>query len=212
MAVFIKMGVLTFGGGYAMIPVVERELITKRGWLTMDEVMDYYTIAQITPGIIAVNLSSFVGCKRKGPLGGVLATLGFVLPGACFVTAIAVFLTNFSDLPVVKHAFTGIRVAVCALILDTVIKLVKGVFKNRRALVIYLITFALSAIWGLSPVLLVAAAGLAGLLAFRQSPPPPVPSRPAAPRAAPPSGPGRGGKPGDASPPGTGDDSSGEGP
>jgi chromate transporter len=153
-----------------MIPVVERELINKKGWVSMDEVMNYYTIAQITPGIIAVNLSTFVGCKRKGPLGGILATLGFVLPGAGCITVLAIFLAGFADLPVIKHAFTGIRVAVCALIVDTVIKLVKGVFKNKKAVVIWLIAFTLSAVWGVSPMLLIAAAGLSGLLVFRQKP------------------------------------------
>jgi chromate transporter len=171
-AVFLKLGVLTFGGGYAMIPVVERELINKRGWINMDEVMNYYTIAQITPGIIAVNLSTFVGYKRKGPLGGLLATLSFVLPGVSFVTAIAVFLTNFADLPVVRHAFAGIRVAVCALIVDTVIKLVRGIFKEGKAVVIYALAFALSALWGVSPALLIAASGLLGLLVFRRKPAP----------------------------------------
>jgi chromate transporter len=169
---FFKMGILTFGGGYAMIPVAERELIRKKGWVSMDEVMDYYTIAQITPGIIAVNLSTFVGCKREGPLGGVLATLGFVLPGVSFITVAAVFLAAFADLPVVKHAFAGIRVAVCALILDTVIKLVKGVFKDKKAVVIYAAAFALSAVWGVSPAPLVIASGLLGLLVFRQKPAP----------------------------------------
>jgi chromate transporter len=169
---FIKLGVLTFGGGYAMIPVVERELIKKKGWIDMDEVMNYYTIAQITPGIIAVNLSTFVGYKRKGSLGGFLATLGFVLPGACLITVIAIFLASFADLPVVKHAFTGIRVAVCALIVDTVIKLVRGVFKNKKAVAMYLIVFALSAVWSVSPMLLIIASGLLGLLIFRQKPAP----------------------------------------
>jgi chromate transporter len=173
---FLKVGVLTFGGGYAMIPVVERELINKKGWISMEEVMDYYTIAQITPGIIGVNLSTFVGCKRKGSLGGFLATLGFVLPGVVFITLIAVFLANFADLPLVKHAFTGIRVAVCALIVDTVIKLVKGVFKNRKAMVMYALVFLLSARWSVSPVLLVAAAGLLGLLVFREKPGPASPA------------------------------------
>jgi chromate transporter len=153
-----------------MIPVVERELINKKGWTNMEEVMDYYTIAQITPGIIGVNLSTFIGYKQKGVFGGFLATLGFVLPGVVFITVIAVFLANFADLPAVKHAFTGIRVAVCALIVDTVIKLVKGVFKNRRAIVMYALVFFLSAWWSVSPVLLVAAAGLLGLLVFREKP------------------------------------------
>jgi chromate transporter len=169
---FLKLGVLTFGGGYAMIPVVERELINKKKWIGMEEVMDYYTIAQITPGIIGVNLSTFIGYKRRGPLGGLLATLGFVLPGAAFITVIATFLANFADLPVVRHAFAGIRVAVCALIVDTVIKMLKGVFKNRKAVVMYIVAFALSAIWSVSPMLLVIAAGLLGLLIFRQKPAP----------------------------------------
>ncbi|MDR1972764.1 MAG: chromate transporter [Treponema sp.] len=168
---FLRLGVLTFGGGYAMIPVVERELINKKGWITMDEVMNYYTIAQITPGIIAVNLSTFVGYKRGGILGGVLATLGFVLPGLGFITAIAVFLANFADLPALRHAFAGVRVAVCALILNTAIKLVKGVFKSKKTLILYLIAFALSAVWSVSPMLLVIAAGLLGLLIFRPSGP-----------------------------------------
>ncbi|GHV87126.1 chromate transporter [Spirochaetia bacterium] len=164
---FLKLGFLTFGGGYAMIPVVERELIKKRAWTDMDEVMNYYTIAQVTPGIIAVNLSTFIGYKRKGPLGGFLATVGFVLPGIVFITIIAICLSNFADLPAVQHAFTGIRVAVGALILDTVIKMVKGVFKNRKALIIYVIAFALSFVWNVTPVLLVIASGIVGLLAFR---------------------------------------------
>ncbi|GHV25010.1 chromate transporter [Spirochaetia bacterium] len=164
---FIKLGVLTFGGGYAMIPVVERELIKKKAWTDMDEVMNYYTIAQVTPGIIAVNLSTFIGYKRKGSPGGALATIGFVLPGVTFITIIALCLRSFADIPAVQHAFTGIRVAVGALILDTVIKMVKGVFKNGKSLALYIIAFALSFGWNVSPVLLVVASGLTGLLVFR---------------------------------------------
>jgi chromate transporter len=167
---FIKIGCSTFGGGYAMIPVLERELIQKKGWTTMEEVMDYYTIAQVTPGIIAVNTSTFIGFKQKGILGGILSTLGFVLPGVCFITGIALFLRNFADYPVVQHAFTGIRVAVGALILDTVIKLLKGVFKDAKALIIFILSFALSLLFSPNPVLLVVAAGVAGFLLYRPSP------------------------------------------
>jgi chromate transporter len=166
---FFKLGALTFGGGYAMIPVVERELIKKKGWIDMDEVMNYYAIAQVTPGVIAVNLSTFVGCKRKGPAGGVLATIGFALPGIVFVTVIAICLGNFANLPAVRHAFTGIRVAVGALILDTAIKTVKGALKNWKSLIIYAVVFALSFIWSVSPALLIIASGAAGLLAFKES-------------------------------------------
>ena len=178
---FLKLGCITFGGGYAMVPVVERELIKKRGWVTMDEVMDYYTIAQITPGVIAVNLSTFVGYKRKGAAGGLLATLAFIIPGSGLIMALAIFISNFADIPAVQHAFTGIRIAVGALILDTVIKLLKGVFKDGKALVIYIVVFGLSVlpvhagrllgiipVFFKSPVLLVAVSGLVGLLVYRQ--------------------------------------------
>jgi chromate transporter len=170
LATFFKLGALTFGGGYAMIPVVERELIKKKGWIDMDEVMNYYAIAQVTPGVIAVNLSTFVGHKLKGPLGGVLATLGFMLPGIALVTAVALCLSSLADVPAVQHAFAGIRVAVGALILDTVSKIVKGVFKDWKSLVIYGVVFALSFVWSVSPALLIAASGAAGLLAFRKRP------------------------------------------
>jgi chromate transporter len=169
LATFIKIGALTFGGGYAMIPVVERELINKKGWIAMDEVMDYYAIAQVTPGVIGVNLSTFVGYKRLGPVGGILATIGFVVPGMAFITIVAVCLNNFADVPVVRHAFAGIRVAVGALILDTVIKMVRGVFKDWKSLAIYGIVFALSFVWGFPPALLIIASGAAGLLGFRKN-------------------------------------------
>ncbi|MDR0718416.1 MAG: chromate transporter [Treponema sp.] len=174
--VFLRLGIFTFGGGYAMIPVVERELIRRKGWVTMDEVMDYYTIAQITPGLIAVNLSTFVGYKQKGPLGGVLATLGFVLPGVTLVTAVAVFIQNFASLALVQHAFAGIRIAVGALILDTVIKLVKGVFKDYKAVILYIAAFVLSVFFKASPMLIVLGAGLVALALYRpgkiETPPP----------------------------------------
>ena len=172
---FLNIGIFTFGGGYAMIPVVERELIKKRNWISMDEVMECYTIAQITPGLIGVNLSTFVGYKRKGVLGGILATLGFILPGATLITAAALFISNLADIPAVRHAFAGIRIAVGALILDTVTKLVKGVFKEIKSLIIYIIVFTVSVLpsgtvpaFIKSPVSLVLVSGVAGLFIYRQ--------------------------------------------
>jgi chromate transporter len=174
--VFLKMGCFAFGGGYAMVPLVERELIKKRGWTNLDEVIEWYTIAQITPGIIAVNLSTFVGYKRKGILGGILATIGFVLPGASIIVVAALLLSNFADNAIVKHAFVGIRIAVGALILDTVIRLVKGISKEIKTLVIYIIVFFILVfplIPGFikSPVLLVLASGLVGLFVYRRKTP-----------------------------------------
>ena len=163
---FLKMGCITFGGGYAMVPVVERELIKKKGWVTMDEVMDYYTIAQITPGIIAVNLSTFIGYKKKGPLGGILSTFGFVLPGILLTILAAFFIQNIEEYSVVSHAFAGIRIAVGALILDTVIKMVKGILKDWKALIIYTAAFVLSFVWAISPMLIILGAGLIGLFVY----------------------------------------------
>ena len=181
---FLKIGSIAFGGGYAIIPLVDRELIKKRGWVTMDEVMDYYTIAQITPGLIAINLSTFVGYKQKGIPGGILATLGFIVPGVSIIMAAALLISNFAELPVVRHAFAGIRIAVGVLILDTVIKIVKGFFKDIKALLIYIIVFVISVFprgvppLGIlpaflkSPVTLVLVSGLVGLLIYRQKKPP----------------------------------------
>ena len=172
--VFLKMGCISFGGGYAVIPIVERELVKRKGWIPIDEVMDYYSVSQIIPGILAVNLSAFVGYKRKEPLGAVIAPLAFILPGITFILILALFISNFAEISAVQHAFTGIRIAVGALILDTVLKLVKGVLKGRRAIVIFIIVFALSVLpRGLlpipefmqSPVFLVLAAGLVGYAA-----------------------------------------------
>jgi chromate transporter len=182
---FMRMGIMTFGGGYAMIPIVERELIKRKGWIPIEEVMDYYTVGQIIPGIIAVNLSTFVGYKRKGTLGGIIAPIGFVLPGVTVILVLAIFISNFADIPVVQHAFTGIRIAVGALILDSVIKLAKGAIKDAKGIVIYIVVFALSAIpAGLvplpsfmrSPVFLVPVSGLIGFLIYRLKKPEPVKS------------------------------------
>jgi chromate transporter len=171
--VFFKMGCITFGGGYAMLPVIEKELIRKRGWVTMEEVMDYYTIGQVTPGIIAVNVSTFIGYKRKGPLGGILSTLGFVAPSLIFITLIAAFLTSYADIPLVGHALGGIRVAVGALILDTVIKLIKGFYRDLKAVAILLASLGIFALLSPSPVILVAAGGIAGFLWYRPRKEPP---------------------------------------
>ena len=163
---FAKIGCFTFGGGYAMIPVVERELVRGKGWTNMEEVMDYYTIAQVTPGIIAVNLSTFIGYRRKGPLGGIVSTLGFLLPGVSLMVIVSVFVARFAEYPAVRHVFAGLRVAVGALVLDTVIKLLSGFFRDRRALAIFIAALALSALCSASPVLIVAGAGAAGFFLY----------------------------------------------
>ncbi|MCL1954643.1 MAG: chromate transporter [Brevinematales bacterium] len=163
---FLKLGCITFGGGYAMIPVLERELIKKRNWATMEEIMDYYTIAQVTPGIIAINVSTFIGFKLKGFLGGIISTTAFIIPGISFVTIIAVALQNFADYPIIKNAFAGIRIAVGVLIIDTVYKLLKGSLKDKKSIVIFILAFLFSAVLSANPALIVIAAGLAGFFIY----------------------------------------------
>ena len=177
---FARIGVCTFGGGYAMLPILQRELVENKKWATEGELADYYAVGQCTPGIIAVNTATFVGRSRAGIAGGVFATLGLVFPSIVIIVAIAAFLQNFMDLPWVVHAFNGVRAGVVALILSSVLKLFKTSVIDWPTRIIYAVvlvmaaagTFfalpdggALGAVLGvaLSPVFLVAAAGIAGL-------------------------------------------------
>ena len=163
---FAKMGSVTFGGGYAMLPILQRELVEKRGWVTNEELADYYAVGQCTPGIIAVNTSTFIGEQRRGVVGGIASTLGFVFPSIIIISLIAAFLSNFAELAVVRNAFAGIQACVCVLILNAVVKLMKGAVKNVPAILIYLAVLAASVFFGLSPIILVVASGLAGVAVF----------------------------------------------
>ncbi len=161
---FAKVGVCTFGGGYAMLPMLQREVVEKKGWATNEELTDYFAIGQCTPGVIAVNTATFIGYKFKGYLGGVAATLGVVFPSIIIITAIAAFLTNFADIPVVQHAIGGVSAGVVAMIAASALKLGKTAVKDTLTTVIFLAVLALAFLLKLSPVVLVIAAGLAGLL------------------------------------------------
>ena len=161
---FAKVGVLTFGGGYAMLPILQREVCEKKGWSTQEEMMDYYAIGQCTPGVIAVNTATFIGQKLRGTLGGIIATLGVVFPSVVIISIIAAFITNFADLPVVANAFAGIRVCVCVLIFNSVLKLWKSAVKDTAGLIIFLVILAASMLTDLSPVWFVLAAGAAGVV------------------------------------------------
>lgn len=128
---FFKLGIVNFGGGYAMLPLLERELADKRGWTTAEELADYYAVGQCTPGAIAVNVSTMIGYKRKGVLGGIAATLGFISPAFIIIFIIATLLTNFADNKYVAHALAGIRVVVFFLVLSAIIKLFKNSCKDK---------------------------------------------------------------------------------
>ena len=161
---FAKIGVMTFGGGYAMLPMLERELIDNRGWTTNEELMDYFAVAQCTPGVIAVNTATFIGYKLYGNLGGIVATLGVVFPSLVIITTIAGVLTNFADIPAVKHAFAGVRVCVCVLIFNAVLKLWKKSVVDKATLAVYLVILAASLFLDWSPVVFVVFAALSGII------------------------------------------------
>ena len=159
---FARIGGLTFGGGYAMLPLLQREVVEKYGWATEEELADYYAIGQCTPGIIAVNTATFIGQKRAGTVGGIVATLGVVFPSIVIISLIAGIITNFSELAVVKNAFAGIRVCVCVLILNSVIKLWKSAVVDRCCLVIFCIVMCVSLFFSLSPIIIVLCVAVAG--------------------------------------------------
>ena len=159
-----RIGGLTFGGGYAMLPMLQREVVEKRGWCTDEELMDYYAIGQCTPGIIAVNTATFVGQKTRGAAGGIMATLGVVAPSLVIITVIAAFIQNFADLAIVQNAFAGIRVCVCVLILNAVLKLLKSSVVDKTTAVIYAVVAILATVTDLSPVVFVLLAGVMGIL------------------------------------------------
>ena len=158
------MGVCTFGGGLAMLPILQREVVEKKKWATDEELTDYYAIGQCTPGVIAVNTATFIGYKEKGALGGIIATMGMIFPSLIIITVIAAFLSNFAHLPVVIHAFAGIRACVCVLIFNAVLKLLKSSVKDWPAAVIFVAVLAASLFTDLSPVIFVAAAALCGIV------------------------------------------------
>lgn len=160
---FARIGAFTFGGGYAMLPMLQKEVVEKYHWATEDEIMDYYAIGQCTPGIIAVNTATFVGYKTAGIPGAVFATLGMITPSVIIITVIAACLKNFADLPIVKHAFNGIRAAVCILILNAVTKLAQKSLVDKICMGICMVVLVLSLFSPLSPALIVILAGFAGV-------------------------------------------------
>lgn len=177
---FAKVGVMTFGGGYAMLPILQREIVEKHKWATDAELTDYFAIGQCTPGIIAVNTATFIGRKLKGIPGGIVATLGVVFPSLVIITLIAAFLTNFAEIPIVRNALAGVNACVIALIASSVIKLGKTTLKNSPSVVIFLCVLVFACVanfvafpatwWGraldtvVSPSVLIVCAGVVGII------------------------------------------------
>lgn len=161
---FAKIGVMTFGGGYAMLPIIQREVVENKQWVTEEEVMDYYAIGQCTPGVIAVNTATFIGYKLKGTLGAIFCTIGVVLPSFIIITILASIISQISDLEIVQHAFSGIRVAVCALVTYAVARMGTKSIVDKLTLVFAVLVFLVVAFAGISPLWVVLAAAIFGIL------------------------------------------------
>lgn len=163
---FAKVGVMTFGGGYAMLPILEREVVTNHNWTTSEQMLDYYAIGQCTPGVIAVNVSTFIGYKKRGILGSIVATFGVIFPSIVIITALASVLKMFQDNIYVKKAFEGIRIAVCALMITAVINLVKKAVSSVGTAIVAVCALLLQLFLGISPVVIVICTITFGLLIF----------------------------------------------
>ena len=151
-----------------MLPLLERELVDDRKWTSREDLLDYFAIGQCTPGVIALNVSTFIGYKKKGVAGGITATLGFLTCPIIIILIIASFLTNFAELAIVKHAFAGIRVCVCVLIFRAVLRLWKNSIIDKVTLTLFIIIFLLAVSGKILPVsvppaLLVILSGIAGI-------------------------------------------------
>ena len=161
---FCRIGGLTFGGGYAMLPMLQKEVVETHKWATEQELLDYYAVGQATPGVIAVNTATFIGYKEKGILGAIFATSGVVFPSLAIIMSIAGFIDSFSDLNIVQHAFSGIRVAVGVLILNALVKMVKGSVKDILGIILFVATFIISIVFNISVVYIVVASALIGII------------------------------------------------
>jgi chromate transporter len=155
---------MTFGGGYAMLPILQREVVEDKGWITDEELADYIAIGQCTPGIISANAATFIGRKNRGIIGGIVATLGVIFPSCIIISVLAGLICNFSALPIVQNAFASVRVCVCILIFNAICKLWKGAVKGGFTLLIFLIVTLASTFMNISPVVFVLIASAIGLI------------------------------------------------
>lgn len=148
-----------------MLPLIQKEIVEKKHWATEEDIMDYFAVSQCTPGIIAVNTATFVGYYQKGIIGGIFATLGVVFPSIVIITIIAGLLQNFSEITYVQHALAGIRVAVCVLVLNAVIKLWKSGVKDTLGIAIFLIALITAYFTNIPTVVIVICAAVTGVIA-----------------------------------------------
>ena len=161
---FFKTGLFTFGGGYAMISILEEELVTNKKWITTQDMLDMLVIAESTPGVIAVNTATSVGYRVRGVLGAILATLGVVLPSFLIITALTFFINEFSDNPWYQAAFTGIQACVTILIINAFVKLVKQVERSWFSIVLLIAAFAVAVFTDFDVIFIILIGGVLGVV------------------------------------------------
>lgn len=161
---FARIGGLTFGGGYAMLPMLQKEVVETKQWATEEELLDYYAVGQCTPGIIAVNVATFIGQKTRGILGGIIATLGVVAPSFVIILVLASLINHFAEYKIVAHALAGIRVCVAALIVSAIVKLWKKGVRDLVGIIIFAAVVLLSLVLNVSPIIIVIVSMLFGIL------------------------------------------------
>lgn len=161
---FIRVGALTFGGGYAMLPILEAEVVDRRGWIEDEELLNFYAIAQSTPGAIVVNTATFIGFTEAGYGGAIVATLGVITPSIIIITLLSIFMTGLEDNPILAKALHGINIAITALLVSALVRLGKKSVKSIPATVLAIASFLLVQFVGVSTVIIIIAAAVLGVL------------------------------------------------
>ncbi len=165
---FFKIGISTFGGGYAMLPILEREAVDKKGWISVTEMMDYYAISQCTPGIIAINTSTYIGYKVANVFGGVSAALGMISPSILIIIVLAGLIQRYSALPIVESAFSGIQIAVAVIILNAVVKMLKTSIVDKITVGIFIVTLIVLLVFDIPTIWVIIAAFIFSILIGRK--------------------------------------------
>lgn len=163
---FLKIGSLTVGGGYAMLPMMQGELVSYRQWITDEELLDYYAVGQSTPGIIAINVATFVGYKQRGVVGGIIATLGIITPSIVVITTLAGLISSIDEYPLVQKAMKGINVAVCALITDATLNFIRKTLKGIFSFLILAMSFSLIYFFKVPSYAIVSGAAVTGIIIY----------------------------------------------
>jgi chromate transporter len=163
---FFKIGAFTFGGGFAMIPLIEREIVDNKKWINKKEVIDVFAVAQSLPGAIAINTSTFIGYKILGRLGAVISTIGVILPSVIIITLIAMFFSMVRGNPIFEQIFDGISPAIVALILVAGIKIAKQSIKDKTGIVILLCTVTFIVFFNMQAIFAIIGGALVGILIY----------------------------------------------